>query len=220
MFQPMAEGPRVTSPERSREDRSDLSGPVVSNPGATRAADLDEVLLARLATGEHGAEVAFVRRFQCRVYGLARFVVGDQALAEDIARDAFTRAWRQAPHFDPGRGSVTTWVLTITRNAAIDALRRRPEPVEPNLLRLMAHAAQEMRPEWSAPDGDAVVSLRAAIGQLPVEQRRALFLASFYGRTAHEIGISEGIPISAAQTRIRAAMTKLRAAHAAPHTAQ
>ena len=85
----------------------------------------DEALLAAIAAGDEGATVTFVRRYQRRVYGLAVGVLRDPAAAEDVAQEALLRAWRHAPVFDPRRGSVENWLLTITRNLSIDALRRR-----------------------------------------------------------------------------------------------
>jgi RNA polymerase sigma factor (sigma-70 family) len=171
----------------------------------------DEMLLSGLAMGEAGMEVAFVRRFQRRVYGLALSLVGDAALAEDISQEALLRAWRHASVFDSRRGSVATWLLSITRNLAIDSLRvRRAVPTVPEeLIGLPEHAKG---PEDSAIEADAASTLRKVVATLPVEQRRALVLAAFYGQTAAEISSSEGIPLGTAKTRIRAGMLKLRAA--------
>ncbi|MDE3086824.1 MAG: sigma-70 family RNA polymerase sigma factor [Acidobacteriota bacterium] len=169
----------------------------------------DEALLQGLALGEPGMDVAFIRRFQRRVFGLALSLVGDPALAEDISQEAFLRAWRHAPVFDSRRGSVATWLLAITRNLAIDALRlRRAVPADPESL--VALEDGTAGPEAAAVGSDAASRLRQAIGALPVEQRRALVLAAFYGRTANEISTSEGIPLGTAKTRIRAGMQKLR----------
>jgi RNA polymerase sigma-70 factor (ECF subfamily) len=76
----------------------------------------DDTLLAAYGTGDPDAAAAFVRRHQARVYGLARSIVVDPILAEDVAQEAFTRAWRHAGTYDARRGSVPTWLLTITRN--------------------------------------------------------------------------------------------------------
>src|SRR3954447_11859401 len=93
----------------------------------------DEALLAGLGAGDRRAAAAFVERFERRVYGLALTIVGDAALAEDIAQEALTRAWRHAEAYDPRKGAVATWLLTITRNLAVDSLRlRRPDPREPD----------------------------------------------------------------------------------------
>ena len=95
----------------------------------------DEALVAGLAAGDAGAATAFVRRFQARVFGLAVTMVGDPAVAEEIAQEAFTRAWRHAGAYDARRGRVATWLLSITRNLAIDHLRaKRTEPLDPEAI--------------------------------------------------------------------------------------
>src|ERR1700674_3833079 len=92
----------------------------------------DDALLAGYANGDPDASVAFVRRHQRRVFGLALSIVSDASLAEDVAQEAFTRAWRHATTYDTRRGSVPAWLLTITRNLAIDAIRlRRARPIDP-----------------------------------------------------------------------------------------
>src|SRR6516165_4795468 len=93
----------------------------------------DEGLLAGMAVGEQAAAVTFVRRYQRRVFGLAYSMTGDTGVAEDVSQEALLRAWKHAPVFDPRRGSVASWVLTITRNLAIDSLRmRRAVPTDPD----------------------------------------------------------------------------------------
>src|SRR5215210_6455434 len=125
---------------------------------------------------------------------------------------AFVRAWRSAAVYDPRRGSVATWLLTITRNLAVDALRlQRADPVDPASLTVLAPASTERLPEDHAVVGDQVEAVRRAIDDLPVEQRRALLLAAVHGRTAAEISRSEEIPLGTAKTRIRSGMLKLRA---------
>lgn len=170
----------------------------------------DEALLAGLASGDADAAAAFVRRFQRRVYGLALTILREPSAAEDAAQEAFVRAWRHAETYDPRRGRVLTWLLGIARNVAIDAVRlKRAEPLDPEVLASRMAAGGET-------DGGAVVGLadrqrlRDAMLTLPVEQRRALFLSAFMGRTANEIGELESIPVGTAKTRIRAAMIRLR----------
>ena len=175
----------------------------------------DDALLAGLATNDADAALAFIRRFQRRVFGLAVSIVGDAALAQDVAQEAFTRAWRNAPAFDPRRGSVASWLLTITRNAAIDATRlRRADPMDPSALVNLELASGDATPADIAAVSDDVRRLRRAVLALPEDQRRAIVLAAICGRTAREIGEREDIPIGTAKTRIRAAMLKLRAAMA------
>ena len=140
-------------------------------------------------------------------------MIGDVPGAEDVAQEAFVRVWRNAETYDPRRGSVATWVLTITRNLAIDAMRlRRAQPTDPDTMLVLAGAAVERSPEDLAAIRSEVESVRRALAGLSHDQRRALVLAAFYGRTAREISQSEGIPLGTAKTRIRDGLTKLRAA--------
>ena len=172
----------------------------------------DESLLAGLAVGDAAAGTAFVRRFQRRVYGLAYGLVGDKGAAEDVAQEAFVRAWRHAQNYDTRRGSVATWLLAITRNLAIDNLRmRRPQPVDPETILAMQTLPTGPAPDDTIATSHAVAAIGNTLRRMPDEQRRALLLAAFYGYTAREISEAEGVPLGTAKTRIRAAMLKLRA---------
>jgi|SRR5215207_224735 len=169
----------------------------------------DEALIAALAAGDADAATAFVRRFQSRVFGLAATMVSDRSTAEEIAQEAFLRAWRHAGAYDPRRARVVTWLLSITRNLAIDHLRaRRTEPIDPGEL------SGRERALWTATEPEEtsgeLAELRSSLETLPAEQRRALLLASLFGYTAAEIGAIDEIPVGTAKTRIRAAMIKLR----------
>jgi RNA polymerase sigma-70 factor (ECF subfamily) len=172
----------------------------------------DEALLAGMALGEQPAAVTFVRRYQKRIFGLAYSMTGDAGVAEDVAQEAMIRVWRHAPVFDPRRGSVASWVLTITRNLTIDALRlRRAVPTDPDEFAASTAGSAEYNPEDSVRRGDIRQVVHAALEVLPQEQRRAVVLAAVYGRTALEISEAEGIPLGTAKTRIRTALIRLRA---------
>jgi RNA polymerase sigma factor (sigma-70 family) len=180
--------------------------------GVVSSALSDEALLSGLAAGDADAATAFTRRFQARVYGLVLTIVRDEATAEDVAQETFVRAWRHARSYDPRRGRVATWLLTIARNLAIDVIRvKKAEPLDPDLVASklqQAGVAGSTADQGSAPEER--LRVRAAIAELPPEQRRALFLAAYLGRTAREIAEVEGVPLGTAKTRIRAAMLKLR----------
>jgi RNA polymerase sigma factor (sigma-70 family) len=172
----------------------------------------DESLLAGLASGDEAVAAMFIRRFQGRVFGLAAAIVGEAA-AEDVAQEAFVRAWRHAGSYDPRRGRVATWLLAITRNIAIDTLRvRRADPVDAEAFaRLQAHGPS-VDPEERGVVAAESSRLSAALRALPEEQKRALLLAAFYGRTAREISESENVALGTVKTRVRTAMLKLRSA--------
>ncbi len=184
-----------------------MKSPLVALDG-----DSDEALLSGFAAGDTAAALAFVRRFQGRVYGVALNVLRDPGLAEDAAQEAFVRAWRHAATYDPERGSVAAWLLRTTRNLAIDALRRRrPQPADPDRLAELAPASNATAVEDAALTSEMTDRARAAIDSLPHEQAKVVLLAAFYGYTAQQIAIGEGIPLGTAKTRIRLGLRALRA---------
>ena len=169
----------------------------------------DETLIAGMASGDEQAAVMFVRRFQRRCYGLAFSLIGEQSMAEDVAEEALAWVWRHAPVFDPRRGSVVSWVLTITRNLAVDAMRlRRAVPIDAEELAAMLGEDHRAEDAFAAPEVNAVV--RRALATLAPDQRRALVLAALYGLTAQEVAERESIPLGTAKSRIRAGLSKLR----------
>jgi RNA polymerase sigma factor (sigma-70 family) len=154
-----------------------------------------------------------VRRFQRRVFGLALAIVGEPRAAEDVAQEAFVRAWRHAAAYDARRGSVTTWLLSITRNLAIDAVRvRRPVVLDPEAVLGLEITAAGPLPDELAALSDDTDRLCAALAAIPAEQRRAVVLTGLFGYPAREVAEIEGIPIGTAKTRIRTALLRLRAA--------
>jgi RNA polymerase sigma factor (sigma-70 family) len=172
----------------------------------------DESLIAGLASGDPEAATAFVRRFQARVYGLALTMLGDREAAREVAQETFLRAYRHAGSYDPRRGQVATWLLTIARNLALDARRlRRDEPLDPETIVGLSLSGGGDPAEEAAAAQESE-GLREAIAALPEDQRRALVLAAFGGRTAREISEAEDIPLGTAKSRIRTAMLRLRGA--------
>ena len=183
----------------------------------------DDALVAGLAVEDGDAATVFVRRFQAKVYGLALAVTHDRALADDVAQEAFVRAWRAAPTYDGRRGTVAAWLLTITRNAAIDAVRaRRSEPADDEELdRLMQATFAGGSSDVTARDATANVEAGQVLDrlrQVPPDQARAVILAVFGGCTAEEISRRDGIPLGTAKTRIRSGLLRLRAGAAEKKT--
>jgi RNA polymerase sigma factor (sigma-70 family) len=169
----------------------------------------DESLLAGLGSGDPGAAATFVRRFQRRVFGLTLSILRDRGAAEEAAQESFVRAWRHAAAYDPRRGTVAAWLLTIARNVSINMLpARRFDPIDPEVLL----ALEAKRPREDGTEARVVASelLREPLARLPDDQRRALALAVFYGFTAREISELDGVPLGTVKTRIRSAMMRLR----------
>jgi RNA polymerase sigma factor (sigma-70 family) len=173
----------------------------------------DEALLAGLGAGDAELAVAFVRRFQRVVFGVARAVISDPTTAEDVAQHAFEQAWRHASLYDSRRGSVRTWLTTITHNLAIDVVRARSAlPMDPDDLPVLL-ATMTDNPERVAVANDSAKGLRQALGRLPAPQARAVAMSGIYGMTAQQVADTEGIPLGTAKTRIRDGMQKLRSAY-------
>ena len=169
----------------------------------------DESLLAGLGSGDRDAAAVFVRRFQRRVFGLTFAILRDQGAAEEAAQEAFVRSWRHASTYDPRRGTVAAWLLTIARNVAINMMpTRRVDLADPESLL----AADPQQPHETGVEARVVASelVRKPVARLPREQRRALVLAAFYGFTAREISELDGVPLGTVKTRIRTAMMRLR----------
>ncbi|UDY36315.1 RNA polymerase sigma factor [Dermatobacter hominis] len=171
----------------------------------------DAALLTAVGLGDETAAVAFVGRFQAQVFGLAVRMCGDGRLAEDIAQSTFERAWRHAGSYDPRLGSVRTWLLTICRRLAIDALRvRRPSQYDPQALQPLLPPSSEADPTDAAVADDELGRVRRGLTVLPEPQRRALLLATLGGHTAAEVAAIEGIPLGTAKTRLRNGLRRLR----------
>jgi RNA polymerase sigma-70 factor (ECF subfamily) len=187
-----------------------VSSDVHMFPHADRASDA--ALVEGLALGDHPAAAAFVRRFQNAVYGLSISITRDPALAEDVSQEVFLRAWRAADTFDPRRASALTWLLTITRNAAIDAIRvRRGTPIDHEALERLVHDAYR-HPDPAVPILHRVEAERAIrrLQALAPEQARAVVLAVIGGCTGAEVAEHEDIPLGTAKTRIRSGLRRLR----------
>jgi RNA polymerase sigma factor (sigma-70 family) len=189
-------------------------------PSPYHAELADDALVAGLAVEDGDAATAFVRRFQPKVFGLALAVTRDAALADDVAQEAFLRAWRAASTYDGMRGSVAAWLLTITRNVAIDALRaRRSTPTDDDQLDRLLQSTLGGDGHADGTGEEAAGRIEAAravahLRGLPPEQARAVVLAVYGGCTAEEISRREAIPLGTAKTRIRTGLRRLRAAAA------
>jgi RNA polymerase sigma factor (sigma-70 family) len=176
----------------------------------------DEALLEGYAVGDPAIGGRFVERFSPRVYGLALLITRDERDAEEVAQDAFVRAWRYAPSFDARRGTVASWLLGITRNVAMDRSRvraRRPEtPVAEIALDFLADRARTdvVDPEEAAERGDRLGWVVDRLREIPAPQRDVLVAASLYGMTTREIADAFDLPMGTVKTRIRSALRQLR----------
>jgi RNA polymerase sigma factor (sigma-70 family) len=153
-------------------------------------------------------------RFRGPAFSLARRIIGDDVLAEDVLQDAFLSIWRTPGGFDPARGGFSTWVMSIVHHKAVDAVRR-----EQSQRDRQARVQLDMEvaaPAMTVDVGDAVCDravaqrVRTALAALPPAQRQALGLAYFSGYTQSEIASLTGAPLGTVKTRMRSGMGQLR----------
>ncbi len=171
----------------------------------------DDELLKRIAQGDQDALLQLYDRYGRLVYSLAYRVLQDHQLAEEITQDVFTRVWHAAGTFDPKRSLFTTWLTSITRNRAIDILRRRRArgltgAGEAELNTAITRADERFSPEHHL----QALAVREALKELPPAQREVLELAYFGGMTQREIAEHLNIPLGTVKTRMRLGMLKLR----------
>jgi RNA polymerase sigma-70 factor (ECF subfamily) len=172
--------------------------------------DLDNVFGAAVAAGDITALDALYRRYRPAAFATAFALLREPEAAEDAVHDALLRAWRSAASFQPTRGSLRSWLLTIVRNTAFDHLRAR---------QLARRAQPQLAHEAVDGEGDVFTSvaiaadaqrLREALQALPSEQRRALELAFFAGLTHGEIAVRTGTPLGTVKGRVRLGLRRLR----------
>ena len=174
--------------------------------------DADQGLMRSFAARDPAAADVLYRRFSGRIYGLGIVMLGGDAAAQDLVQDTFVKLWRTADRYDPQRGRLETWVLLTARSLAIDALRRRVlESRSLQSVGVQPEDDPEPLPDEQAAVADLSARARRAMGVLPPEQRSALELAYFGGRTTAEVAALEGIPQGTVKSRIRAALLRLRA---------
>jgi RNA polymerase sigma-70 factor (ECF subfamily) len=178
-------------------------------------APADHDLVAAMCQGDRTALATLYDRFAARLYGLALRVTTDPSDAEEVVTEAFGKAWREAATFDPARGSVQAWLVTMTRSKALDAVRARnrrlrlvdaasaaPDPVALGTAALPTDALVEA--------DERAVRVRAALAHLPAPQREVLDLAYFGGLSQIEIAARLGAPLGTVKTRARLALLRLR----------
>ena len=173
----------------------------------------DAALMRAFARREEDAAQILYGRFASRVYGLGIVMLGSDASAQDLVQDTFVKLWRNADRYDTSRGKLETWVLLVARSLAIDALRRRVlESRSLETLGKPREADDAAGPADLAEVHDMGERARRAMERLSPEQRAALELAYFGGKTSAEVAELEGIPLGTAKTRIRTALMRLREA--------
>jgi RNA polymerase sigma-70 factor (ECF subfamily) len=172
----------------------------------------DEDLMELVAEGDTRAfEVVFDRHAGV-AFSLAYRICGLRTRAEDVVQEAFISLWRGGTRYDRARGSVRSWVLSTTRNRAIDALRRELATTSRDVSdeRFAERLPSSLETATEAERRDDVRRVRSALGELPSDQRRVIELAFFGGFTHTQIASMLGLPAGTVKGRMRLGLSKLR----------
>ena len=162
----------------------------------------------RVVAGDDTALREVYDQFSSFVYGLAARVIGDTRAAEDVSQDVFVAFWERPDVFDPERGSLRTWLGTLTHRRAVDHVRRE-EARRRRAERAASRAVPEPDVEEMATALLTAERVRAALELLPPDQRRAIQLAYFGGKTYRQVAETLGIPEGTAKSRLRLALRRI-----------
>ena len=172
----------------------------------------DEELIPLVGAGDAEAFAALYDRHSRAAYSVAWRMTGEKQAAEDLAQDAFLKAWRSAGSYRPHRGSVKTWLLSIVHNRGVDGLRssasrrRTREEAEAEAPRNQPNEA--FSEAWG---NHKRARVREALRDIPREQREVLALLHWEGLTQLEVSERLGLPLGTVKGRSRLGLRKLRA---------
>jgi RNA polymerase sigma-70 factor (ECF subfamily) len=170
-----------------------------------------EDLLVATASGDEAAFELLVGRIRPQALRVARGVVRDPSIAEEVAQEVLTEVWQKADRFDPDRGTVVGWVATLARRRGVD--RVRSEQAGRNRDDRVARRNQERDFDVVADEVEVRLEhwqVRRALADLSDRQREAIELAYFGGHTYRDVARVLGIPEGTAKSRLRDGLLRLR----------
>jgi len=169
-----------------------------------------EILLRAVAAGDRAAFAELYTLTASQLFGIALRIVRQRDRAEDVLQESFVAIWQRARDYDAQKGAPMTWLITILRHRAIDALRRgarQPERLaegEEALLALVAGPAD------GAERGSELRALQNCLGELGVEPRRAMLMVYAYGLTQEEFAARTATPLGTVKSWIRRSLERLK----------
>ena len=185
---------------------------MIFDPDGPLSREVEQELMRLLVAGDEEAVRTLYARFGRSVYTLGLRLLGNSEAAEELTQDVFLTAWRKGARFDASRGRLSTWLMAIAHNMAVDKLRHDRGSARPTLVfmdELPEPPPTDEEAGWIERD-----QARRALAGLSPAERRLLSQAYFHGWTAREIAEADGIPLGTVKTRLRTALIKLRLAGA------
>lgn len=183
------------------------------DPAAADAPRSESALIGRVAEGDQQAFAELYDLVVGRVHAVVLAVLRDAAQAEEVTQEVMVEIWRQAPRYDPRRGSVRTWAATMAHRRAVDRVRSSQSARDRDQADVDSRVAESPRTDEVAEAVETIEEsemLGAALEQLSETQRESIRLAYFGGHTYREVAEMLGTPEGTVKTRIRDGLTRLR----------
>lgn len=185
--------------------------------GGLSEQDQDDVdLLAGIARRDSDALLSLYRKYNGRVFSVIYRILDNRAAAEEVLQDTFYRLWDRSQLYQPEKGQLIWWLLTVARNLALDHKRKESRRMDSNVFskgELWDGAELDRLPgAASEDDPDLRRTIQRVMEELPDEQKRAIELAYFEGLTHQELSEKLGQSLGTVKTRIRLGLSKLRKA--------
>ncbi len=180
--------------------------------GAPEAARALAQLIAATGRGDRKAFAALYAATSAKLYGTALAVLRRRDLAEDVVQEAYVRIWHNAASYDPARGSPITWMATIVRHLAIDAVRSRdarPMGEESELLAIPADVPDPLEEMAALQRRRRALALLKELDPL---KRRLVIAAYLHGESREQLAERFGAPVNTIKTWLRRAILEMRAA--------
>lgn len=171
-------------------------------------------LLELLADVAQGNKSAFARLYGLtnrKLFGIALRILRDRALAEDVLQETYLKIWRNASGYDPAISSPMSWMATIVRHGAIDALRKRQFEAAGTEDEILTLASDDPDPAEEIDLAQLRPLALAAFAQLPKDKRRLIVLAYLRDQSRHELSMRLGVPTNTIKTHLRRALLEMRA---------
>ena len=182
-------------------------------PGTTARQDGRALLLQLIAEVARGDKSAFARLYgltHAKLLGVALRILRDRALAEDVLQETYLKIWRHAVSYDPAMASPMTWMATIIRHGAIDAVRKRQIEAFGGEDEMSAVASNDPDPVEEIDLARLRPKALAAFARLPEDKRRLIMLAYLRDRSRQELSTRFGVPANTVKTHLRRALLELR----------
>jgi RNA polymerase sigma-70 factor, ECF subfamily len=175
----------------------------------------DVTLAMAIARWDQEALAEVYRRNAGPVFGLARRVLGDAAVAEEVVQEVFLRLWHEPGRYDPERGSLRTFLLSQVHSRSVDMLRSDTARRQREVRDARSTASGQYDVEHEFLDIAVAEGVRDAMGVLQPSERSAIELAYFGGHTYREVASILGEPEGTIKSRIRSGMRRMQSSLAA-----